>query len=80
MGIDPGEAFARPVSAEVLRGADLVVTIGQSVGAIDIPDGVLHEDWRVGDPVGAPIEEVRRVRDDIDRRVGSMLETLGGVS
>jgi hypothetical protein len=46
------------------------------VGLIEIPDGVGHEDWRVGDPVGAPIEEVRRVRDDIERRVRAPLQRL----
>jgi len=40
--------------------------MGHSVGMFDIPDGVLHEALRVGDPVGAPIDEVRRVRDDIE--------------
>ncbi len=36
-----------------------------------------HEDWRVGDPLGAPIEEVRRVREDIERRVRTLLDHLG---
>jgi hypothetical protein len=26
----------------------------------------MHDDWRVGDPTGAPVDEVRRVRDDIE--------------
>jgi len=51
--------------------------MGHSVGMFDIPDGVLHEALRVGDPVGAPIDEVRRVRDDIERRVRTLLDRLG---
>ena len=74
LGIDTSEAFARPASEEVLHAADLIVTMGRSVGAVEIPDGVRHVDWRVGDPVGADIEEARRVREDIGRRVRALLE------
>jgi arsenate reductase len=75
-GIDTSESFARPVSSEILAGADVIVTMGHSVGSIDLPDGVRHEDWRVGDPVGATLEEARRVRDDIERRVRALLSDL----
>jgi ArsR family transcriptional regulator len=34
---------------------------------------VRHEDWRIGDPVGAPVAEVRRIRDDLDQRVQELL-------
>jgi protein-tyrosine-phosphatase len=76
LGLNPDEEFARPVTDEVLRGADVIVTMGHSVGVIEIPEGVRHEDWRVGDPLGAPIHEVRRVRDDIDHRVRALLAGL----
>lgn len=76
-GIDPDDEFARPVTDDVLRGADVVVTMGHSVGVIEIPDGVRHEDWRIGDPLGAPLDEVRRVRDDIEHRVETLLDELG---
>ena len=69
VGIDLAEAFTKPLSPEVMAGADIVVTMGRSVGEIAIPDEVRHVDWRVGDPAGADLDEVRRVRDDIDRRV-----------
>jgi arsenate reductase (thioredoxin) len=77
LGIDPDTEFARPVTDEVLRGADVIVTMGQSVGVIEIPDGVHHEDWRIGDPIGAPAAEVQRVRDDIEYRVRALLAELG---
>jgi protein-tyrosine-phosphatase len=51
--------------------------MGHSVGVVDIPSDVRHEDWRIGDPVGAPIEEIRRVRDDIEYRVRDLLGELG---
>jgi protein-tyrosine-phosphatase len=77
LGLDPGEAFARPVSDEVIRGADVLVTMGHSVGDVVIPPGVRHEDWRIGDPIGAPIHEVRRVCADIEYRVRALLSELG---
>jgi protein-tyrosine-phosphatase len=77
LGIDPDAEFARPVTDEVLRGADVVVTMGHSVGIIEIPQDVRHEDWRIGDPIGASIHEVRRVRDDIEYRVRALLNDLG---
>jgi ArsR family transcriptional regulator len=55
----------------------VIVTMGHSVGLIDIPEGVRHEDWRVGDPIAAPIEEMRRVRADIEYRVRGLLADLG---
>ena len=77
LDLDPDEEFARPVTDEVLRGADVIVTMGHSVGQIEIPPGVRHEDWRIGDPIGAPIQEIRRVRDDIEYRVRALLTELG---
>ena len=77
LGLDPDEEFARPVTDDILRGADVIVTMGHSVGVVDMPQGVRHEDWRVGDPIGAPLGEIRRVRDDIDYRVRALLDELG---
>jgi arsenate reductase len=77
LGVDLAGAFARPIAPEVLEATNVIVTMGHTVGAFEIPAGVLHEDWRVGDPVGAPLDEVRRVRDDIERRVRGLLERLG---
>jgi arsenate reductase (thioredoxin) len=77
LGIDVSEAFARPASPEVLRAADVIVTMGHSVGEVEIPEGVRRLDWRVGDPVGADVDEARRVRGDIEQRVRALLEELG---
>ena len=77
LGVDPDEAFARPVTDEVLRASDVIVTMGHSVGVVEIPPHARHDDWRVGDPLGAPLFEVRRVRGDIERRVTSLLSELG---
>jgi arsenate reductase len=76
LAVDLTEAYAKPLSAEVLQAADLVVTMGRSVGSVEIPAGTRHLDWRVGDPTGASVDEARRVRDDIDRRVQELLAEL----
>ena len=77
LGIDPDQAFARPVTDEVLHEADVIVTMGHSVGMIDLPPAIRHEDWRIGDPSGAPVDEIRRVRADIEYRVRALLADLG---
>jgi protein-tyrosine-phosphatase len=76
IGIDLSDEFTRPLTAEVLGNADVVVTMGRSVGVFDVPERVRHVDWRVGDPTGAPLDEVRRVREDIGRRVLELVESL----
>jgi arsenate reductase (thioredoxin) len=76
LGVDLSEAYAKPLTDEVLEAADVAVTMGRSVGFIEIPEGTRQLDWRVGDPTGAPVDEVRRVRDDIDRRVRELLAEL----
>jgi arsenate reductase len=76
LGIDLSEGYAKPLVSEVVATADLVVTMGRSVGAVDFPERTRREDWQVGDPTGAPLDEVRRVRDDIDERVQALLAEL----
>ena len=80
IGIELDEAFVRPVTSEVLAAADVVVTMGRSVGEVDIPGSTRHEDWRVGDPAGADLGEVRRVRDDIVRRIDALAAELSGTN
>ena len=77
IGVQSDEPFVRPVTDEIIRGADVIVTMGHSVGVIQMPANVRHEDWRVGDPIGAPLDEIRRVRTDIEHRVRMLLASLG---
>ena len=76
LSVDLTDAYAKPLSTEVLEGADVIVTMGRSVGSVEIPASTRHIDRRVGDPTGASVDEARRVRDDIDRRVQELLAEL----
>jgi arsenate reductase len=78
VGADLSEAYAKPLAPEVMAAADVVVTMGRSVGAVEIPESTRHVDWRVGDPTGASVDEARRVRDEIDSRVIALLAELEG--
>jgi arsenate reductase len=76
LGVDLTEAYAKPLTTEIVSAADVIVTMGHSVGVVEIPPDKRHLDWRVGDPTGAPLDEVRRVRDEIDARVQALLADL----
>lgn len=73
LGVDLEVAYAKPLTDEVLAGADVIVTMGRSVGEVSIADGADYRDWRVGDPRGAPLDEVRRIRADVAERVEALL-------
>jgi arsenate reductase (thioredoxin) len=77
LGVDLSDAFPKPLTDEVVRAADVVVTMGCG-DACPIFPGKRYEDWQVDDPAEASsIEEVRRIRDDIDARVQRLIGELG---
>ena len=77
LGVDLEEAFPKPLTDEVVRAADVVVTMGCG-DACPIYPGKRYEDWEVSDPAEAgSYEEVRAIRDDIDARVRRLLADLG---
>ena len=76
IGIDLSDALTKPLTPEVMSSADLVVTMGRSVGVGEIPATTRHVDWRVGDPAGASLSEARRVREDIERRAELLAHEL----
>jgi protein-tyrosine-phosphatase len=76
VGVDLSEAFTKPVTPEVIADADVVITMGRSVGKVEIPSTVRHVDWRVGNPAGADLDEARRVRDDIERRIEAFVRDV----
>jgi arsenate reductase (thioredoxin) len=77
IGVDLDEAYPKPLTDEVVRAADVVVTMGCG-DACPIYPGKRYEDWIVGDPAEArSLEEVRAIRDDLDARVQRLLAELG---
>jgi arsenate reductase (thioredoxin) len=75
MGIDVQEEFPKPLTDEVVRAADAVVTMGCG-DACPIYPGKRYLDWELEDPAGKPLEVVRRIRDEIDDRVRTLLGEL----
>jgi protein-tyrosine-phosphatase len=75
IGIDMSQAFPQPLNDEVLRAADVVVTMGCGDSCPVYP-GRRYLDWDLEDPAGKPIEQVRPIRDEIDGRVHTLLTEL----
>lgn len=78
LGIDLAEAFPKPLTDEVVRAADVVITMGCG-DACPIYPGKRYEDWVLDDPAAAEtLEAVRAIRDAVDARVrqfvGELLE------
>ena len=76
LGIDLSEQFPKPLADEFVEAADVVVTMGCG-DACPVYPGKLYRDWEVDDPAGQPLPIVRRIRDDIRRRVEALLRELG---
>ncbi|CAG7621536.1 metalloregulator ArsR/SmtB family transcription factor [Leucobacter soli] len=72
---DAVAAFPKPLTDDAVRAADVVVTMGCGDVCPIIP-GVRYEDWAVGDPALASPEGIDAIRDDIERRVHTLLTTL----
>ena len=80
LGVDLEEAFPKPLTDEVVRAADVVITMGCG-DACPIYPGKRYEDWVVGDPAEATsLDEVRAIRDEIDIRVQRLIAELAGTS
>jgi protein-tyrosine-phosphatase len=75
IGVDLGEEFPKPLTDEVVRAADAVITMGCG-DACPIYPGKRYLDWELEDPAGKDLETVRAIRDEIDRRVLGLLAEL----
>lgn len=74
-GIDISGEFPKPWTDEVVRAADVVITMGCG-DACPIFPGKKYVDWELTDPAGMAVEDVRPVRDEIERRVFALLAQL----
>ncbi|PZG56645.1 phosphotyrosine protein phosphatase [Spongiactinospora gelatinilytica] len=74
-GIDISREFPKPWTEEIVRAADVVVTMGCG-DACPVYPGKRYLDWELDDPAGLSVEEVRPIRDEIERRVRALLAEL----
>lgn len=75
IGLDLSREFPKPLTDQAVRGADVVVTMGCG-DACPVYPGKRYLDWDLTDPAGKTVEEVRPIRDEIDRRVRGLLAEL----
>jgi arsenate reductase (thioredoxin) len=75
IGVDMSQEFPKPLTDEVVRAADVVITMGCG-DACPIYPGKRYEDWQLDDPAGQDVETVRRIRDEIDARVRRLVGEL----
>ena len=75
LGVDTSEEFPKPLTDEVVRAADVVITMGCG-DACPIYPGKKYEDWELDDPAGQDLETVRRIRDELDQRVRKLIAEL----
>ena len=73
LGVDLSERRPRGIEQEDVEWADVVVTMGCGDACPVLP-GKRYLDWNLPDPVGRPVDEVRALRDDIQRRVEALAD------
>jgi len=76
VGIDITREYPKRWTDEVLRSADVVVTMGCGDTCPYVPSK-RYEDWPLDDPAGLGVDHVRPIRDDIRARVKTLLDQLG---
>ncbi len=77
VGIDLSREKPRAITPQELFESDIVVTMGCASG--DVCPATFRGDavdWALPDPEGRPVEEVRRIRDDIEARVSALLKEV----
>jgi arsenate reductase len=76
VGIDISHEFPKPWTDEIVRAADVVVTMGCG-DACPLFPGKRYLDWELEDPAGQDVQAVRPIRDEIEQRVRQLLNELG---
>ena len=77
-GIDISNEYPKPWTDEVVRAADVVITMGCG-DACPIFPGKRYEEWVLDDPDGLSATDIRPIRDEIERRVLNLLDELSVV-
>jgi arsenate reductase (thioredoxin) len=76
VGIDITDEFPKPWTDEVVRAADVVVTMGCG-DACPLYPGTRYEDWELDDPAGQSLDAVRPIRDEIRSSVEALMVSIG---
>jgi arsenate reductase len=75
IGLDLSKEFPKPLTSEAVQIADVVITMGCG-DACPVFPGKHYLDWQLDDPAGKPVDQVRPIRDEIDRRVQALTELV----
>jgi protein-tyrosine-phosphatase len=75
IGLDISREFPKPLTADKVQAADVVITMGCG-DACPVYPGKRYLDWDLPDPAGLTVEQVRPIRDDISHRVEQLLAEL----
>jgi protein-tyrosine-phosphatase len=75
VGVDMTREYPKPLTDDAVRAADVVITMGCG-DACPMYPGKRYEDWALDDPAGQDLATVRRIRDEIDARVRTLISEL----
>lgn len=75
VGIDISTNIPKKLTDEMALESDVIITMGCG-DACPVYPGKRYLDWELVDPAGKPVEEVRVIRDDIERRVRGLVDDL----
>ncbi len=75
VGVDLGAELPKLLTTDAVREADVVITMGCG-DACPVFPGKRYEDWDLEDPAGKDLAAVRRIRDEVERRVRALMEEL----
>ena len=76
VGINLTQAMPKKLTQELAEGASLLITMGCGDKCPYVP-GLRRDDWPLPDPKGLPLDEVRSIRDEVRRRVASLVQVEG---
>jgi len=79
IGVDLSHEFPKKLTTDAVQAADVIITMGCG-DACPIFPGKRYLDWKLTDPAGKTAEEVRPIRDDIERRVQKLLAEIAPTS
>lgn len=75
MGLDLSQNYPKPLTDDVVRASDVVITMGCG-DSCPIYPGKRYEDWDLPDPADQPLDTVREIRDQIHDRVKTLVDSL----